>query len=261
MTALLVVLGAVLGLAVGSFLNVVVWRVPRDESVVRPPSACPACRHPIRPRDNVPVVSWLLLRGRCRDCDVPISVRYPLVEATTSVLFALVVGWLGASWALPAFWYLAAVSVALFLIDVDVRRLPDAIVLPSYPVAFVLLALASANPGGPSDFSALLRAVLAGVALLVFYVVLRIVYPAGMGLGDVKLSGVLGLYLGWVGWSAVVVGAFAAFLLGGVYGVALVVLRRAGRKSTLPFGPWMLLGAALGLVAGPAVAGWYLGLL
>lgn len=261
MTALLVVLGAVLGLAVGSFLNVVVWRVPRDESVVRPPSACPACGHPIRPRDNVPVVSWLLLRGRCRDCDAPISVRYPLVEATTSVLFALVVGWLGASWALPAFWYLAAVSVALFLIDVDVRRLPNAIVLPSYPVAFVLLALASANPGGPSDFSALLRAVLAGAALLVFYVVLRVVYPAGMGLGDVKLSGVLGLYLGWVGWSAVVVGAFAAFLLGGVYGVALVVLRRAGRKSTLPFGPWMLLGAAVGLVAGPAVAGWYVGLL
>ncbi|UCN16419.1 prepilin peptidase [Cellulomonas iranensis] len=261
MTALLVVVAAVLGLAVGSFLNVVVWRVPRDESVVRPPSACPACGHPIRPRDNVPVVSWLLLRGRCRDCDAPISVRYPLVEATTSVLFALVVGWLGASWALPAFWYLAAVSVALFLIDVDVRRLPNAIVLPSYPVAFVLLALASANPGGPSDFSALLRAVLAGAALLVFYVVLRVVYPAGMGLGDVKLSGVLGLYLGWVGWSAVVVGAFAAFLLGGVYGVALVVLRRAGRKSTLPFGPWMLLGAAVGLVAGPAVAGWYLGLL
>lgn len=261
MTALLVVVAAVLGLAVGSFLNVVVWRVPRDESVVRPPSACPACGHPIRPRDNVPVVSWLLLRGRCRDCDAPISVRYPLVEATTSVLFALVVGWLGASWALPAFWYLAAVSVALFLIDVDVRRLPNAIVLPSYPVAFVLLALASANPGGPSDFSALLRAVLAGAALLVFYVVLRVVYPAGMGLGDVKLSGVLGLYLGWVGWSAVVVGAFAAFLLGGVYGVALVVLRRAGRKSTLPFGPWMLLGAAVGLVAGPAVAGWYVGLL
>ncbi|MBO9567617.1 MAG: prepilin peptidase [Cellulomonas iranensis] len=261
MTALLVVVAAVLGLAVGSFLNVVVWRVPRDESVVRPPSACPACGHPIRPRDNVPVVSWLLLRGRCRDCGAPISVRYPLVEATTSVLFALVVGWLGASWALPAFWYLAAVSVALFLIDVDVRRLPNAIVLPSYPVAFVLLALASANPGGPSNFSALLRAVLAGAALLVFYVVLRVVYPAGMGLGDVKLSGVLGLYLGWVGWSAVVVGAFAAFLLGGVYGVALVVLRRAGRKSTLPFGPWMLLGAAVGLVAGPAVAGWYLGLL
>ncbi|MDQ0427067.1 prepilin peptidase [Cellulomonas iranensis] len=261
MTALLVVVAAVLGLAVGSFLNVVVWRVPRDESVVRPPSACPACGHPIRPRDNVPVVSWLLLRGRCRDCDAPISVRYPLVEATTSVLFALVVGWLGASWALPAFWYLAAVSVALFLIDVDVRRLPNAIVLPSYPLAFVLLALASANPGGPSDFSALLRAVLAGVALLVFYVVLRVVYPAGMGLGDVKLSGVLGLYLGWVGWSAVVVGAFAAFLLGGVYGVALVVLRRAGRKSTLPFGPWMLLGVAVGLVAGPAVAGWYVGLL
>ncbi|WP_163274689.1 prepilin peptidase [Cellulomonas iranensis] len=261
MTALLVIVAAVLGLAVGSFLNVVVWRVPRDESVVRPPSACPVCGHPIRPRDNVPVVSWLLLRGRCRDCDAPISVRYPLVEATTSVLFALVVGWLGASWALPAFWYLAAVSVALFLIDVDVRRLPNAIVLPSYPVAFVLLALASANPGGPSDFSALLRAVLAGAALLVFYVVLRVVYPAGMGLGDVKLSGVLGLYLGWVGWSAVVVGAFAAFLLGGVYGVALVVLRRAGRKSTLPFGPWMLLGAAVGLVAGPAVAGWYVGLL
>ncbi len=261
MTPFLVGTAAVLGLVVGSFLNVVVWRVPRAESVVRPPSACPACRHAIRPYDNVPVVSWLLLRGRCRDCGAAISARYPVVEATTAALFGLVAWWLGPSWALPAFAYLAAVSVALWLIDIDVRRLPDAIVLPSYPVALALLALASWAPGGAADWGALLRAVLAGAALFAFYVVLVVVYPAGMGLGDVKLAGLLGLYLGWVGWSSVVVGAFAAFLLGGVFGALLMATRGVGRRTAIPFGPWMLLGAAVGLVAGPDLADAYLSLL
>lgn len=261
MTPLLVGLASVLGLVIGSFLNVVVWRVPRGESVVRPPSACPACGHRIRPRDNVPVVSWLVLRGRCRDCGAPISSRYPWVEATTGVLFAVVAWWLGPSWALPAFWYLAAISVALCLIDLDVHRLPDAIVLPSYPVAVVLLALASWNPSGSSDFAPLLRSLGAGAVLLAFYLILVVAYPAGMGLGDVKLAGVLGLYLGWVGWPAVLLGAFAAFLLGGVYGMVLILLGRAKRKSSVPFGPWMLLGCAVGLVAGSDVLGWYLRLL
>jgi len=261
MTTFLVAFAALLGLVVGSFLNVVVWRVPRGESVVAPPSACPACGHRIRPRDNVPVVSWLLLGGRCRDCRAPISVRYPLVEASTAVLFALVAWWLGTSWALPAFLYLAAVSVALWLIDIDVHRLPDAIVLPSYPVTIVLLAVASWAPDGESDWSALLRAALAAAVLLAFYFVLVVIHPAGMGLGDVKLAGVLGLYLGWVGWSAVVVGAFSAFLLGGVFGLVLMVAGRAGRRTAIPFGPWMLLGAAVGLVAGPSVTDAYLRLL
>lgn len=261
MTGALIGLSVVIGCVIGSFLNVVVWRVPRGESVVSPPSACPRCGHAIRPWDNVPVVSWLVLRGRCRDCSAPISVRYPAVELGTGVLFGLTTLWLGASWALPAYWYLAAIAVALALIDIDVHRLPDAIVLPSYPVALVLLALASWNPTGQADWAALVRAVLGGVILLVVYFVLVLVYPRGMGLGDVKLAGVLGLYLGWIGWDALVVGWFAAFLLGGLYAVALLVTRRAGRGSGIPFGPWMLAGAAVGLVLGPVVADWYLQLL
>src|SRR4051794_24364013 len=159
---MLTLLCGVVGLAIGSFLNVVIWRVPRGESIAHPPSACPACGHAIRRRDNVPVVSWLVLRARCRDCRAPISGRYPLVELGTGVLFALTAWFAGPTWILPALLYLAAISVALALIDVDTKRLPDAIVLPSYPVALALLALASWNPGGTSDWPALLRAVIGG---------------------------------------------------------------------------------------------------
>lgn len=256
----LVVLAAVLGLAIGSFLNVVVWRVPRGESVAHPPSACPRCGHRIRARDNVPVVSWLLLRGRCRDCGEPIAARYPLVEAGTGALFALLAAWIGWSWVLPAVLYLAAVAVALALIDLDVHRLPDAIVLPSYLVGAALLVLASWNPGGASDWGALVRAAIGGAALLVFYFAAALAYPAGMGLGDVKLAGVLGMYLAWFGWGAFAVGAFGAFLLGGLFALGLVVSRRAGRKSGIPFGPWMLAGAFVGIVVGEMAWSSYLGL-
>jgi leader peptidase (prepilin peptidase) / N-methyltransferase len=246
-----------LGLLVGSFLNVVVWRVPQGLSVVAPASACPACATPIAPRDNVPVLSWLVLRGRCRSCASAISARYPAVEAGTAVVFAATAAWAGTSWSLPAYLYLAAIAVALALIDLDVRRLPDAIVLPSYLVGGVLLTVASAGDG---RWSALGRAAAGMAVLYLLYAALAVARPGGMGWGDVKLAGVLGLYLGWRGWSQLAVGAFAAFLLGGATGVLLVLTGRARRGSHVPFGPFMLLGAALGLAAGPAVGEWYLGL-
>lgn len=251
----------VLGLLIGSFLNVVVWRVPRGESVVTPPSACPRCGHRIRGRDNVPVLSWLLLRGRCRDCSAPISGRYPLVEAVTGVLFALVAVRLGLSWALPAYLYLAAVGVALALIDLDVHRLPDAIVKPSWAVVAALLTLASWNPGGEADWSALLRAAIGALALWLFYLALVIIKPGGMGWGDVKLAPLLGAALGWLGWGSLTVGAFGAFLLGGLFSIGLLLTRRAGRKSGIPFGPWMIAGAALGVAVGEPLWRWYLDLL
>lgn len=253
-------LTAALGLVVGSFLNVVVWRVPRGESVVRPPSACPACGHPIRPRDNVPVVSWLVLRRRCRDCAAPISARYPVVEAATAVLFLLVL-WRFAGGptlaALPAYWYLAAIGLALSLIDVETSRLPNAIVLPGYPVLLVLLTAAS---WGDGDFAALARAGIGGAGLLVFYFLLRVLRPGGMGLGDVKLAGLLGAALAWLGWGAFVVGAFAAFLVGGVFSLGLVFAGRASRKTRVPFGPWMVLGAAVGVACGESLWAAYLDL-
>jgi leader peptidase (prepilin peptidase)/N-methyltransferase len=240
-----------LGLVVGSFLNVVVWRVPRGESVVRPPSHCPNCDAPVRPRDNIPVLSWLLLRGRCRDCSTRISGRYPAVEAGTAVIFALLAWKIGTDWVLPAFLYLGAVGLALALIDLDVRRLPNVLTLPSYVVGAVLLTAASALSG---SWGALGRAAIGMAALYAFYFLLAIIKPGGMGFGDVKLAGVLGMYLAYLGWGVLIVGAFLGFLLGGVGGILLMIFRKAGRKSTIPFGPYMLAGALLAILFGASLA-------
>jgi leader peptidase (prepilin peptidase)/N-methyltransferase len=245
---------AVLGLLVGSFLNVVVWRLPRGESLVRPSSHCTSCDDPVSPRDNVPVLSWLLLRGRCRRCNARISPRYPLVELATAVLFAGMAMRFGPHAALPAFLYLAAVGLALALIDLDVHRLPNALTLPSYVVGIVLLGLAALAEHAPSTF---LRA-LAGMAVMYCaYFLLVLAKPGGMGWGDVKLSGVLGLYLGFLGWGAVAVGAFAAFLIGGGVGLALIASKRAGRKTKIPFGPYMVAGALIAVFAGSPLVHWY----
>lgn len=261
LSVLVVAFAALLGLVVGSFLNVVVWRVPRGQSIASPPSACPTCGARIRSRDNVPVLSWLVLRGRCRDCRSPISRRYPMVELGAAALFAAAAWWYGPRWVLPALLYLAAVGLALSLIDLDTRRLPDVIVLPSVVVAALLLALASYHPGGVSDWGALARAAAGAGVMFAVHFVVKFVYPAGMGFGDVKLAALLGLYLGWFGWANLVVGWFAAYLLGGIFSIGLLVAGRAGRHSGIPFGPWMIVGAGLGIAAGAPVAHWYLGLL
>lgn len=265
--AILLIFAALAGLVIGSFLNVVIYRVPAGIPLTRP-SRCPNCDAPIRWWQNVPVVSWLALRGRCASCRAPISARYPAVELVTGVAFLVVVWWfvaaapsVGSTWAralvIVAFLYLAAITIALALIDIDTHRLPNAIVLPSYIVLAVLFTAASLLGAG---WDSLLRAGMGMAALYLFYFLLRLIRPAGMGGGDVKLAGVIGLALGWLGWAPLIVGAFAAFLLGGIYGIALILLRRAGRKSGIPFGPWMILGAWTGVFAGEALARWYIGL-
>jgi leader peptidase (prepilin peptidase) / N-methyltransferase len=251
----LALLAGVLGLFIGSFLNVVIWRVPRNESVIKPRSRCPQCGHEIRGRDNIPVVSWLVLRGRCRDCKAPVSARYPLVELTTAGLFGLL-GWhFGLHLVLVAYLYLAAIAVALALIGIDVHRLPDSLTLPSYPVAAVLLTAGALAAHEPFD---LVRAAIGCAALFALYAVLWFVYPRGMGLGDVKLAGVLGMYLGYLGWGTLAVGAFFGFALGGVLGVTLMALGRATRKSKIPFGPFMLAGALAAVFFGSSLAHAYL---
>jgi leader peptidase (prepilin peptidase)/N-methyltransferase len=254
-TALVVAFATLMGLVVGSFLNVVVWRVPRGESVVSPPSHCPRCDTPISPRDNVPVLSWLLLRGRCRHCGNPISARYPLVEAGTALVFGALALRLGADWALPAFLYLGAVCVALALIDLDHKRLPNVLTLPSYVVGVVLLGLAALLSHDPGAF---VRALIGMAILYAVYFLLAFAYPAGMGFGDVKLAGVLGLYLGWLGWPTWFVGWLLGFLLGGLFGVLALLVKRATRKTQVPYGPFMILGAFVAIWAGPAIAHTYL---
>lgn len=245
---------AVLGLVVGSFLNVVAWRLPRGESVVSPGSHCPACGAPVRARDNVPVLGWVLLRGRCRDCGSPISVRYPAVELVTAVVFGLLAWRIGLEAELPAFLYLGGVGIALALIDLDVKRLPNSLTLPSYAVGAALLGVAAV---ASSDAMSYVRALLGMLTLFAFYFLLAFIYPAGMGFGDVKLAGVLGLYLGWLGWGVLAVGGFLGFLLGGLVGGALMLANRAGRKTAIPFGPFMLMGALLGILWGHGIAAAY----
>ena len=274
-TVAFVVLMGILGLIIGSFLNVVVYRVPAGKSIVHPPSACPNCGAHIRGYDNVPVVSWLLLRGKCRDCGNPISWRYPVVELATGMFFAGVALWrigsigdafyresapliIASMLELVAFLFLASISVALFLIDIDTKRLPNAIVLPSYIIGAVLLSVSGILSG---DLTRLLVAATGGAALFVFYFILAIAKPGGMGMGDVKLAGVLGIFLGWVGWGALIVGAFSAFLLGGVFSIILLLAQRAGRRTAIPFGPWMLVGAWVGILFGERIAGAYLALI
>jgi len=266
--ALLVTLVGVLGGAIGSFLNVVVHRVPAGISVVHPPSACPYCSTRIRPYDNIPVISWIVLRGRCRECRAPISARYPVLELTTALAFAALASWrLGevvsadsASSAfaelavLVALLYFAAVTIALAAIDLDVHRLPNVIVLPSYAVVGSLLLTAALLEGDLVSFA---QALAGSGILFAFYFVIALAAPRGMGMGDVKLAGVLGLILGWFGWGSLAVGGFSAFVLGGIAGIALIAIRKARRTTAIPFGPWMLAGAWVGIIAGEALASGY----
>ncbi|WP_296195009.1 A24 family peptidase [uncultured Microbacterium sp.] len=265
-----IVVAGVLGLVIGSFLNVVIGRVPAGIPLTRE-SRCPACDAPIRWYQNIPIVSWIALRARCASCREPISVRYPLVELATGLAFA---GVTAASVGSPAFaasvpasiapWfvlaaylYFVAISIALTLIDLDTHRLPNAIVLPGYIVTLVLLGTAAVLSG---DYAALLRAAIGGAALWAFYFVIRLVAPRGMGGGDVKLAGLVGAYSAWIGWGALAVAAFGAFVVGGVVGIALIALRRATRRTAIPFGPWMIVGAWIGITSGEQIGRAYLGL-
>lgn len=247
------------GSLVGSFLNVVIYRIPLKRSIVSPPSACTGCGSRIKSYDNIPVLSWLLLRGKCRECKTAISMRYPIVELSTGIFFGIV-AWKFHGSALPllvAFLYLAAVSIALALIDLDTHTLPNRIVIPSYFVGVLLLGATGLISG---NYGALLRAVFGMVILGLFYFGLALVYPGGMGMGDVKFAGVLGLFLGYLGWDVLLVGAFSAFVLGGFFALVLILARKAKRGSGIPFAPWMLMGAWVGVFFSTSIIQQYLSL-
>lgn len=248
--------GAVLGLAVGSFLNVVIRRVPLGVSVVHPRSHCPGCNRVLTARENVPVVSWLLLRGRCRGCGVPIGLRYPAVEAMCSALFGLVAWRFFDTAALPAYLLLTATLIAVSFIDFEHLIVPNRIVLPVTAASVLLLALAAVIDG---ELGSLVRALLGGLAGCGGLLIVHLVSPRGMGMGDVKLSLLLGLYLGWLGWGQVALGFFLGFLLGSVIGVGLIVARRRGRKEHVPFAPFLAGGTMLAVLWGDPILRWYSG--
>jgi leader peptidase (prepilin peptidase)/N-methyltransferase len=242
-----VIVAGLYGLVIGSFLNVVIHRVPEKRSVVRPPSACPRCGSRISARDNVPVVSWLLLRGRCRSCAAPIPVRYPLVELLTGVLFALVALRFGWSPTLPAMLIFVAGLVALAFCDLDRLVLPKRIV---YATAILVgVALLSAAAGTGQWHRALVAVACAAAGLVVF----RLIYfisPRAMGFGDVRLAPLISGTLGWLGVGYALMGFLLANILGVVIGLALIVGRRATRGTRLPYGVFLAAGAMLALPLG-----------
>ncbi len=245
---LLIVVCGAFGLAIGSFLNVVIYRVPRKESIVTPPSTCPSCGTELAARDNIPVVSWVLLRGKCRTCGAPISWQYPVVELLTAGLFAGVAGRFGYNWAVPAYLALFAGLIALSWIDVERMVLPKAIV---YPVSVMVAALLLIPAGVYNAWHAYWVAWgFAGGWFLLFYL-MWFASPRLLGFGDVRLAPVLGLSLGWLGWRYVVLGFLAANLIGAVIGVGLIVARKAERQSRIPYGVFLALGTAVAVYAGP----------
>ena len=235
-----VVVAGVFGAVIGSFLNVVAHRVPLGESLVSPGSRCPKCGAPVKPYDNVPVISWLVLRGRCRNCGTPISPRYPLVELATALAFAAVVAVRGFDDDLVLELPFVAALIALAAIDFDHKILPNKIVYPlaAYGVVATLLV----------DQDDLVENLIAGAGAFAFLLAAVIAYPRGMGMGDVKLAGAMGLYLGL----SVIPALLAAFLSGSVVGLAIIAREgAAGRKKAVPFGVFLALGGIVGVLAGP----------
>lgn len=241
---------ALFGLVIGSFLNVVIYRVPRHESIVSPRSACPTCGVAILERDNIPVLSWLLLKGRCRNCQSPISKRYPLVELTNAALFAGAAARLGYNWDLPAFLVLFASLLALACVDVELLLLPKLIVYPTLVSVAGLLTLAA---GLNNEWHYLYVAGLCAVGWFVAFFALNALNPRYLGFGDVRLAPVLGLGLGWFGWRYVVLGFFAANLVGALIGITLIATKRIRRDQQIPFGVFLAMGTAFAIYAGPEI--------
>ena len=235
------------GLIIGSFLNVVAYRLPRGESIVKPRSRCTTCGEEVRSYDNVPLVSWLALRGRCRHCGDSISARYPALELVTGLVFAAVVLVRGADRGLLLDLPFAAMLIAVASIDLEHRTVPNRILAP--------LAVWAVAAGVVVDLHAMPERLIAGGAAFTALLLTALAYPAGMGMGDVKLAGVMGLYLG----VSVAPALLLAFLLGSLVGVAIIVRHgaAAGRKKGVPFAPFMAVGGLVGLLTGPELIDLY----
>jgi leader peptidase (prepilin peptidase)/N-methyltransferase len=250
-TPQLLILAGLIGLAVGSFLNVCIYRLPRRESLLWPASRCPHCNVPLRWYHNIPLLSWIVLGGRCAECRAPIAARYPLVEAMTALMWLLIVWLTPPGWLLASRLTLATSLVVLFMIDLEHQILPNAITLPGIVAGFAFSFLA---PPGPVDS---LLGVLAGGGVL--YGIAAGYYlwrkEEGMGMGDVKMLAMIGAFLGW---RAVLVTLVLSSFAGAVIGVALMAGQRGGMRYALPFGTFLSLGALTAMLVGERLMNWYM---
>ena len=245
----------IVGSILGSFFNVVIYRVPRGESIVRPPSACPACGTRLRARDNIPVLGYLLLRGKCRYCAAPISPRYPVVEVLSGILPVLLFARFGPTVPFFVYWPLFCVLLVLSFIDLDLRIIPDKVTLPGIVIGIIV----APTVGLVGFWGSLLGVVVGGGALYLIGVLGELLLKKeSMGGGDVKLAAMLGAFMGW---KLVLVALFVAFFVGAVIGVIVMARKPKDWDSSLPFGPFIALGAVLALLWGQSALAWYSALL
>lgn len=240
------------GLCIGSFLNVCIYRLPESMSIIRPPSSCPQCKNPIRFYDNVPVISYLLLRGRCRNCQTPISIRYPLIELLTGLCAAGVVLKFGLTLESLIYFTFVATLITITFIDIDHQIIPDVISLPG----IVLFFIASFGVPAVTVKEAVIGILIGGGSLYVVALAYALIKKReGMGGGDIKLLAMIGALLGWQG---VLFTLFVSSLVGTITGI-LVMLRKGGNmRLAIPFGPFLSIGAVLYVFYGPAIVRWYL---
>jgi leader peptidase (prepilin peptidase)/N-methyltransferase len=254
MSAILEVAAGVFGLVIGSFIGVVVDRLPRQESIVSPPSHCVACSAPVRAYDNIPVVSYVVLRGRCRACGARIPPRDALLELGIGILFVLLAWRLTSAWALPAYCVLAAAVVGISAIDVEHMRIPSTLVYSTAVLGAPLLVLASA---GTHRWSALLGALIGGAVAFAAFFTLFFAVPKGIGFGDVRLAGLCGGFLGWMGYREVIVGFLISFIVAGVPAAVLLAMHKVNRRTQIPFGPFLAAGTVITVLFGaPVIHAW-----
>ncbi len=245
----------ILGLIIGSFLNVCIYRIPRGFSIVRPSSSCPSCKTPVRIYDNIPVISYILLRGRCRSCSSAIPLTYPVVELLNAVLYASIIWRFGSGGHAPAYFAFCSAMVVITFVDLEFQIIPDAITLSGIPIGLIAGSLILIDPffrtsmlGFKNSFTGLVS----GGGL--FYLI-AVLSRGGMGGGDIKMMAMTGAFLGW---KAVLLTTFSASLIGSIAGIILIVFKGKGRKTKIPFGPFLAVGALIALFFGQEIFRFYL---
>lgn len=251
---LLIIISAVFGLVIGSFLNVCIFRIPRELSIVNPPSACPNCKTPIKPWDNIPVISYLLLAGKCRKCGEKISFRYPFVELLNAAMYVAVLLTFGLGWHLPLLFAFVSTMIVITFIDLDFQIIPDVITLPGMLIGLGASYFIFPDPFTRYSTVGLVNSLIGLLGGGGFFYLMAILSRGGMGGGDVKMMAMVGAFTGWKG---VFLTTLVGSLSGSIVGIALMILKGKGRKTKIPFGPFLAAGSLVTLFFGRMILDWY----
>jgi leader peptidase (prepilin peptidase)/N-methyltransferase len=248
------IISLVFGLIIGSFLNVCIYRIPRELSIVSPASSCPNCKTPIRAWDNIPVISYLILAGKCRKCGEKISLRYPSVELLNGLMYAAVLYHFGLGWHLPLLFALVSSLIVITFIDLDFQIIPDVITLPGMIIGLAASHFIMPDPFATYSLLGFVNSVIGLLAGGVTFYLIAILSRGGMGGGDVKMMAMVGSFMGWEG---VFLTTLVGSLTGSLIGIGLIIFKGKGRKTKIPFGPFLALGSLVALFFGCMIVDWY----